>query len=156
MPKNSFYYRKKSSSEKSLPPIDHKFTADEYSNLRKNVFKKIEKVDATLSPHFNSVKQRIIQMAVQNIENAVKDYFNQTTYRASPRQAEIFLKSSKELLHIARFIPKTTEKTEILNLVKEELNQIRMTFADQYKYLKELEKEVQSLKTNSNEAQNIW
>lgn len=156
MSKNSFYYQKKGNKKNALPPIDHKFTKEDYSDMRRNVFKQIEQVDEVLTPHFNSVKQRIIQMAVDNIENAITQYFNETTYRASPRQAEIFLKSSKELLHIAHFIPNSEEKTEIINYVKSKLNEIRSTFADQYQYLKELEKEVQNLKNTQSEAQNIW
>ncbi len=135
---------------------ENKRTAEEYQNVKKNVFKKIQNVDDLLRPHFNSVKQRIIEMALENIRKAIKYYFNEKTLRTSRREAEIFLESSKELISIARFLPSSKEQTKTYDQVCAELNEIRSHFLNQYQYLQNLEKEIQNTKKADMEPQNIW
>lgn len=134
----------------------NKKTDHEYKDIRTNVFKKIESITNDLTPYFSTVKQKIIQMAVDNIHQAVDYYFNKDTNRISRRYAEIFLESSKELINIARFLPSSDETTKLIKKITKELNEIREIFVKQYQYLKSLENEMQIQKKSDLSGQNIW
>lgn len=154
--KSAYRSQKPEISNGDSTKFEHKFTKEEYQKTRKNVFKEVKAVDERLTPHFNPVKRRIIHIAVENIEQAINYYFNSNTFRASRREAENFMQSLKELANIARFLPPSQKKTEIIDWVDKTLKSVKTQFVAQYSYLTEIEREITSNKKMTQDPQNIW
>jgi hypothetical protein len=121
------------------PNFNHKNTQEEYNSALEQVAGNIESIKDILSKKMNIVKLRILDICINNLEDAFKHYYNTFTYSRDPSTEKKFSRAINELkgfMRAVRLEENNKEETET------KINWLSSQFSRQAKYIMEIEKEI--------------
>ena len=152
------YYRKNRLRRKrNKVVIKHKFNAEEYEQMRTELFNQLKEIKSTLNPFFRSIlKKRMIKIHLENLLKAIKYYYKPQAQRISDNINTRFKKGARELFKLTRFLPNTEQAQIAKKNVNQRLQTITNRIHAQIGYIREIEEKRHVKRQKNINIQNIF
>ena len=133
--RNDFWNKKNNKVE-----IKHKYSKEEYNQKRVDLHQNLKIIKNAIQPYlFNSLKERMINIHLEKLLDAIKYYFTSSAQRVSVNHNTKYKEGAKEIFKFTRFLPNDENIDTVQNAVYENLQIIIQSLKVQIEYIQEIE-----------------